>query len=53
LTDVPDTWWAISEVADVSSPALVIYPDRADENLRRMIAIAGDVEPAATTHEDA
>jgi len=54
LTDVPGAWWAIAEVADVSSPALVIYPDRADENLRRMIAIAGDVDrlrPHMKTHK--
>ncbi len=49
-----DAWWAIADVADVPSPALVIYPDRADENLRRMIAIAGDVarlRPHIKTHK--
>lgn len=49
-----DAWWAIAEVGDIPSPSLVIYPDRAEENLRRMIAIAGDVErlrPHMKTHK--
>jgi D-serine deaminase-like pyridoxal phosphate-dependent protein len=51
---VADAWWAIAEVGDIPSPSLVIYPDRAEENLRRMIAIAGDVErlrPHMKTHK--
>jgi D-threonine aldolase len=47
-------WWTILEVAGIPSPALLIYPDRAAENLRRMIAIARDVErlrPHMKTHK--
>jgi D-threonine aldolase len=54
LTDLAPPWWTILEVAGIPSPALLIYPDRAAENLRRMIAIAGDVErlrPHMKTHK--
>lgn len=34
-------WYEFSNVAEVDSPALLIFPDRAEENVRRMIAIAG------------
>ena len=47
-------WWTILEVAGIPSPALIIYPDRAEENLRRMIAIAGDaarLRPHMKTHK--
>ncbi len=40
--------------ADVPSPALLVYPDRIDENLRRMIARAGDasrLRPHIKTHK--
>jgi D-threonine aldolase len=54
LTDVTPAWWTILEVAGIPSPALLIYPDRAEENLRRMIAIAGDaarLRPHMKTHK--
>ena len=54
MTDVASDWWTILEIAGIPSPALVVYPDRAEENLRRMIAIAGDVErlrPHMKTHK--
>ncbi|MEY4938944.1 MAG: hypothetical protein RIQ93_679 [Verrucomicrobiota bacterium] len=47
-------WYHISNAADVSSPGLLIYPDRVEENLRRMIAIAGGPErlrPHVKTHK--
>lgn len=34
-------WYAIANVDEVPSPSLLIYPDRVDENIRRMIRIAG------------
>ncbi|MEO8352922.1 MAG: D-TA family PLP-dependent enzyme [Chthoniobacteraceae bacterium] len=47
--------WARIENADaVPSPALLVYPDRGEENLRRMIAIAGDparLRPHIKTHK--
>jgi D-serine deaminase-like pyridoxal phosphate-dependent protein len=51
---VDTPWWTIENVADIPSPALVIYPDRAEENLWRMITIAGGVErlrPHMKTHK--
>src|SRR4029450_13637660 len=54
LTDVTPPWWTIPEIAGIPSPALIIYPDRAEENLRRMIAIAGDaarLRPHMKTHK--
>ncbi|MBI3849265.1 MAG: D-TA family PLP-dependent enzyme [Verrucomicrobia bacterium] len=48
------TWFPFKNVDDVSSPALLVYPDRIEENIRRMIAIAGGVErlrPHIKTHK--
>jgi D-serine deaminase-like pyridoxal phosphate-dependent protein len=50
--DVP--WWTVENVGDIPSPALFLYPDRAEENLQRMIAIAGGVarlRPHTKTHK--
>ncbi len=48
-------WYHVSNVAEVSSPALLIYPDRAKENVRHMISILkGDVSrlrPHVKTHK--
>lgn len=35
-------WWHIGNADSVPSPALVIHSERLHENIRRMIAIAGD-----------
>ena len=37
-------WYTVENVADIPSPALLVYPDRVDQNIRRMIEIAGGVE---------
>jgi D-serine deaminase-like pyridoxal phosphate-dependent protein len=49
-------WFQISNPAEVPSPALLVYPDRIEENLRRIIAMAGDVDrlrPHIKTHKTA
>ena len=49
-----DRWYEIKNVAEVPSPALLIYADRVEENLRRMISIIGDVSrlrPHIKTHK--
>jgi D-serine deaminase-like pyridoxal phosphate-dependent protein len=49
-----DRWHIITDVERLPTPALVVYPDRVDENLRRMIAIAGGVSrlrPHVKTHK--
>jgi D-serine deaminase-like pyridoxal phosphate-dependent protein len=37
-------WYEIENVGEIDSPALVVYPDRIAENIRRMIGIAGGTE---------
>jgi len=47
-------WFTVANVADVPSPSLLVYPTRVEENVRRMIAIAGGVErlrPHMKTHK--
>ncbi len=47
-------WYAIENVDDVPSPALAVYPARIEENIRRMIRIAGDparLRPHVKTHK--
>jgi D-serine deaminase-like pyridoxal phosphate-dependent protein len=47
-------WYVIDNVDDVCSPALLIYPDRVEENIRRMTVIAGDtnrLRPHVKTHK--
>jgi D-serine deaminase-like pyridoxal phosphate-dependent protein len=49
-------WFQITNPADVPSPALLVYPDRIESNLRRIIAMAGGVErlrPHIKTHKTA
>lgn len=49
----PD-WYVISNAAEIPSPSALIYPDRIEENLRRMIAGAGGVDrlrPHVKTHK--
>src|SRR5262245_18470869 len=44
----------LANEADAPSPALLVFPDRVEENLRRMIAIAGDparLRPHSKTHK--
>ena len=47
-------WYSIDNEDDVPSPALLVYPDRIQENLRRMISLVGDVSrlrPHVKTHK--
>jgi D-threonine aldolase len=49
-----DRWYEVGNVDDVPSPALLIYADRVEENVRRMISIIGDVNrlrPHIKTHK--
>jgi len=36
-------WYTVTNVDQVPSPALLVYPDRVEQNIRRMIEIAGGV----------
>ena len=47
-------WFEFKEVADVPSPALLVYRDRVQENIRRMLSIAGGpdrLRPHIKTHK--
>jgi D-threonine aldolase len=47
-------WWVVADESTVASPALLIYPDRAIENIRRMIQVAGGaarLRPHIKTHK--
>ncbi|MDB4584136.1 D-TA family PLP-dependent enzyme [Draconibacterium sp.] len=47
-------WYKISNESSISTPAILVYPDRIEENIERMIAIAGDVSrlrPHVKTHK--
>jgi len=47
-------WYEVKHIAAIPSPALLIYAERVEENIRRMIAMAGGVErlrPHIKTHK--
>jgi D-threonine aldolase len=47
-------WYEVDNADSIASPALLIYPERIEENLRRMISLAGDVSrlrPHVKTHK--
>ncbi len=47
-------WYRISNEHEVASPALLVYPNRIEQNLERMIQWVGDVEqlrPHVKTHK--
>jgi D-serine deaminase-like pyridoxal phosphate-dependent protein len=51
-----DRWFEISNVDEIPSPALAFYPERIEENVRRMVRIAGDagrLRPHVKTHKTA
>jgi len=47
-------WYVVSNAEEVSSPALLVYPQRIESNIARMISVAGDVSrlrPHVKTHK--
>ena len=47
-------WYEISNAADIPSPTLLLYPSRIEQNLQRMISMAGGVgrlRPHVKTHK--
>jgi D-serine deaminase-like pyridoxal phosphate-dependent protein len=47
-------WYSVENVSEIASPALLIYPDRVEENIRQMLALAGGAErlrPHMKTHK--
>lgn len=50
----PDEWYCLAQTGEIPSPALLVYRERVEENLRRMIAMAGGVaklRPHLKTHK--
>ncbi len=51
----PDNmWYAISNTNEIISPSLLVYPDRIEKNIQKMIEIAGGVDrirPHVKTHK--
>jgi D-serine deaminase-like pyridoxal phosphate-dependent protein len=37
------TWYTVDNVTEIPSPALLVYPERAEQNIRHAIEIVGDV----------
>ena len=49
-----DRWYEVKNAAEVPSPSLLVYEDRVEENVRRMVEIIGDVNrlrPHIKTHK--
>lgn len=47
-------WFKIANTDNVTSPSLLIYPDRIEDNIKKIIATAGDVDqlrPHVKTHK--
>ena len=54
LTRASVGWWEVANAAEIPSPALLLYLDRAESNVRRMVEIAGDagrLTPHVKTHK--
>jgi D-serine deaminase-like pyridoxal phosphate-dependent protein len=54
MTSTAQNWYEVSNAAQVESPGLLFYVERIEENIRRMVAIAGGAErlrPHLKTHK--
>lgn len=54
MAQLATPWYHIRNLHLVDSPALLVFPDRLEENLRKMLAIAGDparLRPHVKTHK--
>jgi D-serine deaminase-like pyridoxal phosphate-dependent protein len=52
--DSNESWYLINDVSEVTTPSLLVYPDRIESNIRKMIEIAGNVDrirPHVKTHK--
>jgi D-serine deaminase-like pyridoxal phosphate-dependent protein len=54
ISSVAKDWFVVADADEIESPALLLYPERIAENIRRMVKIAGDpnrLRPHAKTHK--
>lgn len=52
--DSKKSWYHVNEIGKVTSPSLLVYPDRIESNIRKMIEIAGNADqlrPHVKTHK--
>jgi D-serine deaminase-like pyridoxal phosphate-dependent protein len=52
--DLSDSWYLIDNIDEISSPSLLIYPDRIEANIKKVIEIAGNADklrPHVKTHK--
>jgi D-serine deaminase-like pyridoxal phosphate-dependent protein len=43
-TSTTPGWFTVENIREIESPALLVYPDRIEENIRRMVRLVGDPE---------
>jgi D-serine deaminase-like pyridoxal phosphate-dependent protein len=49
-----ENWYTVSNVDEILSPSLLVYPDRIESNIKKIIEIAGNVDllrPHVKTHK--
>lgn len=54
MKETLDNWYEVENIDEVPSPSVLIYPDRIEKNIRKMIEIAGDTQnlrPHVKTHK--
>jgi len=54
VTSANDIWYQVDNVHEINSPALLVYPDRIEHNIKNMIRIAGGpdhLRPHVKTHK--
>src|SRR5262249_55187201 len=53
MTAESPAWFTVANAAEVPSPSLLVYPDRVEENIQRMISLAGveRLRPHMKTHK--
>ena len=54
MSEDSSSWFHVANAAEIPSPALLIFPDRIEENIRRMIHTVGDparLRPHMKTHK--
>jgi D-serine deaminase-like pyridoxal phosphate-dependent protein len=52
--DSDKSWYLVNDVSEVTTPSLLVYPERIENNIRKMIEIAGSVDllrPHVKTHK--
>ena len=53
-SELSDPWYKFTNTDEVNSPALLIYPDRIEANIRKMVEVAGSADrlrPHVKTHK--